>query len=116
MSTWKSPHLLPPSLSAPRTWIVTIGGVKYRKEANKKALVRVTDDAGGGGSAVSPAGRTLVGKPADPTGRAFRGPEGGKGGERVIIAGILYEKSKDGHHLTKCKPNKTLNLAKQRFA
>lgn len=89
--------------------------VKYRKVAGKKALMRVTagEDSGSGKAAGVSAACGALAKSAGK--RGFEPPMAAGGRpERVRIAGVLYEKSVDGKHLTKCKANKTLNLARER--
>ncbi len=70
-------------------------GVKYRKEPNKKVLVRV--EASSKSSSEVAAQKNSLNK-----------QQQGKGAkksdaERVRIGGVMYEKSADGSHLVKCR-------------
>mmetsp|Transcript_24315 Transcript_24315/g.79367 ORF Transcript_24315/g.79367 Transcript_24315/m.79367 type:complete len:241 (+) Transcript_24315:500-1222(+) len=78
--------------------MITIGGVKYRRDAGSKHLIRVVDDAD----------ESRVKAPTSAAGAA-RVPE------RIRIGSTVYERSQDGHALVRCRRNKTLDLRKQRI-
>ena len=108
-----------------KSFVVTIGGCKYRRDAGSKHLTRIDGGVGaGGGAAAGPtagAPRTSLAlaasvsakKPGIGTkaGHQARSGAGGVGGaDRISILGVMYERSPDGQRLTKLKRNKTLDL------
>jgi hypothetical protein len=105
-----------------KSFLITIGGCKYRRDAGSKHLILVRDDEQGGGeqkmllsSAVGGGAVSSSQSAARPESKApaiTDGPHGGS--QRMRILGVTYERSADGSRLIRCKPNKTINLKRQR--
>ena len=108
-----------------KSFVVTIGGCKYRRDAGSKHLTRIDGGVGASGGATAgqttAAPRTSLALAASENakeprigtkaGHQARSGAGGAGGaERISILGVMYERSPDGQRLTKLKRNKTLDL------
>ena len=121
---------LPKSLQAPRSWVVTIGGIRFRKDPNRNTLTRIlpsvadpsishphSDTAAAGQHSSAEAAGVVV------TGHAARrgvpatvvGATATAAPQRVRIGGAWYEKSADGQTLSRLQQNKTLNLKRERL-